>query len=61
MQVDAPADLSVARPHENLRRHVLDGATESVRHISFHDRLLTQTEIREFHVTVGIEENILRF
>ena len=54
-------NLSVTCPHKNLRRHILYGSTECIRHVTFHDRLLAQTEVCEFDMTLGVKKNVLWF
>ena len=52
--------LAVARPRQDLGRHVLDGAAEGVGHRALVDGLLAQPEVGELHVALGVQQNVLR-
>ena len=47
-------------PGENLRRHVLDGATEGVSDGALVYRLLAQPEVCQLDVALGVQQDVLR-
>ena len=52
--------LPVPGPGQDLRGHVLDRAAECVGHRALVNRLLAKAEISELHMTLGVQQNILR-
>lgn len=51
----------VATAHQNLRGHVLNGATEGVGDSALVNRLLTESKVRQFDVALAVEHDVLRF